>query len=348
MPRVNRREIFAQDEIQAFHLVNRCVRRTRLFGKEKKSGKDYSHRKQWIRERLEVLAGIFGLDILGFAVLSNHLHVIVRTRPDLVKAWSDDEVALRWWNLFPQRRNKDGSPAEPTDAELSHIRNNTSGMKEKRRRLSNVSWFMKCLTEPIAKRSNREDKVSGHFWEARYRAQPLLDEMAITACMAYVDLNPIRAGVAATPETSEFTSAKERISDRQDVSLVSPAAAKDQQIEHGERAGWLAPIPLDPPRKKVREKRASRRASNKGCLPMTLDEYLKLLDWTGRQLRRDEIGRIPEEFAPILDRLDCSTESWLDLVKNFRKRFRTEAGRAATLQSVSSIRRACRHANSSA
>ncbi len=348
MPRVNRREIFAQDEIQAFHLINRCVRRTRLFGKDKKSGKDYSHRKQWVRERLEVLAGIFGVDLLGFAVLSNHLHVVVRTRPDVVKAWSDDEVAQRWWNLFPQRRNKDGSPAEPTDAELSHIRNNTSGMKEKRRRLSNVSWFMKCLSEPIAKRSNREDKVSGHFWEARYRAQPLLDEMAITACMAYVDLNPIRAGIAATPETSEFTSAKERISDRQEVSLVSTAETKDQQIEHGEKSGWLAPIALDPPRKKVREKRTSRRASNKGCLPMALDEYLKLLDWTGRQLRRDKIGRIPEEFAPILDRLDCSTESWLDLVKNFRKRFRTEAGRAATLQSVSSIRRACRHANSSA
>ena len=81
---------------------------------------------------------------------------------------------------------------------------------------------------------------------------------------------------------------------------------------------------------------------------MTLDEYLKLLDWTGRQLRKDKVGRIPEEFSPILDRLDCSSESWLDLVKNFRKRFRTEAGRAATLQSVSSIRRACRRANSSA
>ncbi len=81
---------------------------------------------------------------------------------------------------------------------------------------------------------------------------------------------------------------------------------------------------------------------------MTLDEYLRLLDWTGRQLRKDKVGRIPVEFAPILDRLDCSGESWLDLVKNFRKRFRTEAGRALTLQSVSSVRRACRHANSSA
>lgn len=348
MPRVNRREIFADDEVQAFHLINRCVRRTYLCGKDRKSGKDYSHRKQWIRDRLEVLAGIFAVDILGFAVMSNHLHVVVRTRPDVVKTWSDDEVALRWWNLFPQRREKDGSPAEPTESELNHIRNDVSALKEKRRRLSNVSWFMKCLSEPIAKRGNREEEVSGHFWEARYKAQPLLDEMAIAACMAYVDLNPIRAGVASTPETSEFTSVQERIADRQSMTAVSTADAQDQRVEHGEHAGWLAPVALDPPRKKVREKQSSRRASNKGCLPMTLNQYLKLLDWTGRQLRRDKAGKIPAEFDPILERLDCSEESWLDLVKNFRKRFRMEAGRPATLQSVSSLRRACRHANSSA
>jgi len=85
-------------------------------------------------------------------------------------------------------------------------------------------------------------------------------------------------------------------------------------------------LTLDLPRKQVREKQSARRASNKGFLPMTLDLYLKLLDWTGRQLRKDKAGRIPAEFEAILERLDCSAESWLDLVQNFRKRFRTEAG----------------------
>ena len=105
MPRVNRTEMCASEEVQAFHLINRCVRRTYLCGKDRRSGKDYSHRKEWIRERLEELAGIFGIDVLGFAVLSNHLHVVVRTRPDVVREWSAAEVALRWWRLFPQRRN---------------------------------------------------------------------------------------------------------------------------------------------------------------------------------------------------------------------------------------------------
>jgi hypothetical protein len=266
----------------------------------------------------------------------------------VVKTWSDADVAVRWWNLFPQRREKNGSPAEPTESELNHIRNDASGLKEKRRRLSNVSWFMKCLSEPIAKRGNREEEVSGHFWEARYKVQPLLDEMAIAACMAYVDLNPIRAGIALTPETSDFTSVQERIVDRQSATEVFTTDSQDQRVEHGEHAGWLAPVALEPPRQKVRENQPSRRASNKGCLPMTLDQYLKLLDWTGRQLRKDKAGKIPTEFDPILERLDCSVESWLDLVQNFRKRFRTEAGLASSLQSVSSARRSRRHANSSA
>jgi len=360
MPRLNRTEICAAEEIQAFHLINRCVRRTYLCGRDRRSGKDYSHRKEWIRQRLEELAGIFALDVLGFTVLSNHLHVVVRTRPDVLKDWSDDEVALRWWRLFPQRRNGDGSPAEPTEFELNAIRNDTSGLREKRRRLKDISWFMRCLAEPIARRGNKDDNVSGRFWEGRFRAQLLLDETAITACMAYVDLNPIRAGIAETPETSDFTSVKDRIEDRAaaeaECSVASvqcsagisqrtndgspgemgnsrsnqiPSANRnryDDRVEHGDKAGWLAPIGLESPRKKVREKSTARRAGNKGCLPMSLDQYLQLLDWTGRQIRRDKVGRIPAECAPILERLECSAETWLDFVKNFRRRFRNAAG----------------------
>jgi len=144
---------------------------------------------------------------------------------------------------------------------------------------------MRCLAEPIARRGNLEDKVSGRFLGGRFRAQPLLDETAIVACMAYVDSNPIRAGIAETPETSDFTSVKERIEDRASAAEVSTSDAQDHRIEHGEKAGWLAPIPLEAKRNKVREKETDRRAGNKGCLPMSLDDYLELLDWTGRQFR---------------------------------------------------------------
>jgi hypothetical protein len=163
--------------------------------------------------------------------------------------------------------------------------------------------------------------------------------------MAYVDLNPIRAAVAQTPETSEFTSLHDRIADRQAATAARTTTAQETQAEHGPRAGWLAPIALEPPQKAPRDRRTTRRLSNRGCLFLSLDQYLQLVDWTGRQLRLDKPGQIPAQLAPILTRLDCSPETWLDLVKNFRRRFATEAGRPETLQTVSQLRRACRRSN---
>ncbi len=191
--------------------------------------------------------------------------------------------------------------------------------------------------------------------------------------MAYVDLNPIRAGIAAT---SDFTSVKERIEDRatagsqssvggaqrfenaeaavtlKGVSVVVPEMTSsldqnrfDAAIELGEKAGWLAPIALDPSRKKVREKVTTRRASNNGCLSMTLDQYLKLLVWTGRQIRANKVAAIPKDCAPILERLELNAETWLDMDKHFRKRFRNEASLPNARQSFRTFRRQIRSAS---
>jgi hypothetical protein len=345
MPRVNRREIFSETDVQVFHTISRCVRRNHLCGRDRRSGRDFSHRREWIRSRLEELAGIFAIETLGYALMANHMHLVIRTRPDIATTWSDDEVARRWWNLFPQRRTPTGLPEQPTPEELNHLKNSPAGLADKRRRLSSVSWFMKCISEPIAKRANREDEVTGHFWEARFKAQPLLDESAIAACMAYVDLNPIRAAVAQTPETSDFTSLHDRIADRQAATSARSTTAQETQTEHGPRAGWLAPIALEPPRRHSRDIHTTRRLSNRGCLFLSLDQYLQLVDWTGRQMRLDKPGQIPPHLEPILTRLDCSLETWLDLVKNFRRRFLTEAGRPETLQTVSQLRRSCRRSS---
>jgi REP element-mobilizing transposase RayT len=342
MPRVNRREIFSETDIQAFHVISRCVRRNHLCGHDRRSGRDYSHRREWIRSRLEELAGIFAVEVLAYALMENHMHLVIRTRPDVAQNWSDDEVALRWWLLFPQRRTPEGKPEEPTAEELSQLRASEAGLVEKRRRLSGVSWFMKCISEPIAKRANREDKVTGHFWEARFKAQPLLDETAVATCMAYVDLNPIRAAVAQAPEASEFTSVQDRIADRQAAASASSAAAQNAEPEAGPRAGWLAPIAIDPRGWQSRHETGTRRLTDQGCLSMSLDKYLQLIDWTGRQFRLDKPGRIPPHLDPILTRLECSLESWLDMIRNFSRRFVTEVGRPETLAIAQRLRRRCR------
>ena len=148
----------------------------------------------------------------------------------------------------------------------------------------------------------------------------LTDESAIAACMVYVDLNPVRAGLATTPEPRDFTSAQDRIADPKSADAVSTADAKDQRIEHGEKAGWLAPIELEPKRTKVRERSPSRRASNRRCVFMSLPEYLQLLDWTGRQVKPGKRGSVPKAAPPILDCLNVSAELWLQVVEQFGKR----------------------------
>jgi len=296
------------------------VRRGCLCGITELTGQTYEHRREWIRNRLEFLAGIFGIDILGFSVMSNHLHAILRNRPDIVKDWTDEEVVRRWWNLFSSCRNKDGSPAETAETDLKSLIADAKILVELRARLSSISWFMRCTSEVIARLANAEEKCSGRFLEGRFKSTILPDESAIAACLVYVDLNPVRAGIAATPEESDFTSAQERIADLKSADEVSTADAKDARIEHGQNAGWLAPVEFQPKRKKAHEKCSSRRASNKGSVFMSMAEYLELLDWTGRQVKPGKRETVARKVPRIPDRLNLSAELWLQTIAGFSKR----------------------------
>jgi REP element-mobilizing transposase RayT len=396
-------DVIALDEIAVYHCVNRCVRRAYLCGRDGVTGQSFEHRREWIRARLEFLAGQFAIEVLGFAVMSNHLHVILRGRPDVVAAWTDDDVARRWWMIFPQRRDEQCGPAEPTAADLAMLQL-PERLATFRRRLCDVSWFMRCLAEPIARRANREDQCSGRFWEGRFKCQPLLDEAAIAACSVYVDLNPIRAGIASTPECSEYTSAHERIhaaepraarpakspkqsrkgqaagrghgsSERQqrDVDGGGRNPSRDTNAGRstaapGPRDGWLSPVELNERSSGIVPNKAqhgtvtipcgggagsfekgeranlratskgpsdptppTRRASHRGFLPMSERQYLELLDWTGRQVRRDKRGAIPADVAPLFDRLQLSRETWVETVQHFGRWFRRAAGRPSSL-----------------
>ena len=176
MPRKPRYEVADPSEVQVFHAIQRCVRRAFLCD-DPVSGQSFEHRRRWIRDRLEMLASVFGIDCLTYTVLSNHLHLVLRSRPDVVAQWSDQEVARRWLKLFPNRRKKDGSPEEPTKPEIDMIVNQDDVLAERRRRLSDISWWMRCTAENIARRANREDECTGRFWNRPMPCVKTLDWM---------------------------------------------------------------------------------------------------------------------------------------------------------------------------
>ena len=364
MPRTPRKFVFDPAEVGVYHCVNRCVRRAFLCGTDAHTGKCYEHRKDALQQRLEFLAGQFAVDVLGFAIMSNHIHLVARTRPDIVGEWSDEEVARRWWNVFPKRKNKDGTPAVPTDFELLTITAVPDRLAEIRRRLSSISWFMRCLVEPIARQANREDQASGRFWQGRFFSQKLLDDAALLACLAYVDLNLVRAGIAETPEASQYTSVYERVqalktpatdAAPEPVPNISDKYVIPAQVEGAVEAGskaagavaakstsraeWLSPFELSEAAAVAPVPAA--RASNKGCLAMPFAEYLQILDWTGRVWRSDKRCAIPDGLAPILDRLALTDESWMNLVSDFRRKFRRAAGTPESMKKEAE-KRGCR------
>lgn len=269
--------------------------------------------------------------------------------------------------LCPERRDKDGKSEAPSESELNHIRNDKAKLKVVRSRLSDISWWMRLLSQNIAQRANKEDGEVGKFFQARYRAVRLLDETAILACAAYVDLNPIRAAMADTIEGSDFTSAQKRCCDMQakfsvasvqcavnedttdedggDVQVGDPARRESRVGDTGYNGGrHLAPVELPGGSSTTGpcvHKRGAR-CSNKGFLRISTADYLSLLDWTARQIRLDKRGATPKQFAPLFDRLGISAEIWCRLVKDFGKLFSVVAGQPQRIdehRSKSSSRR---------
>jgi REP element-mobilizing transposase RayT len=330
-------------QIQIFHCIHRCVRRARLCGNDPVTEKCFEHRRKWIRQRSEFLSSVFAVDCLTYTVLSNHLHLVLRNRPDVVERWSDEQIARKWLQLYPKRKCDDGSAEEPNRVEIDSIMHDQERVKTLRGRLSDISWYMKSLAEKIARQSNGEDQVTGHFWESRFKAQALLDEASVLACAAYVDLNPIRAALAETLEESEFTGAKDRIDDL--ISSKPQPNVSDHQWERSvacTRSGWMSPIEIDERTDRlgadVCEGDSPRRGSDKGFLPISLRAYLELVDWTGREVVAGKRGAVPKHLKPILERLGLQPKSWCTLIVNFGSLFRRAVGRLPSMDAETSRR----------
>jgi len=345
MARLARSEVFDPDEVAIGHFYNRTTRRCFLMGEDPISGKNFDHRKVWIEEYLRELAGAMGVDLLGFAILSNHFHLILRSRPDVVATWDDQEVARRWLMLCPQRRGPDGSPMTPTQPEIHSIAGCPIRRAEIRKRLSSFSWWMRLLCQRVAMRANREEQENGRFFQDRYKATRLADEASLLACAAYVDLNLIRAAMSETLETSDHTSVQRRIE------TLSQDSAEVAAVEANETEGaderetpstpekpdrFLSPLSIDESSDPIGPcaSESGERCSDKGFLALPIEDYLELLDWTARQVVPGKRGSTPSSLPPVLARLGLDAACWCELVSDFGRLFCSVAGRPECVDSM--------------
>ena len=295
------------DSTPYYHCICRCVRRAFLCGKDHYSGQDYEHRRQWVVDRLAVLAEVFAIDLCAYAVMSNHYHLVLRINQKKAMAWSDQEVAERWMQLFSGplivKRWIKGQTEEGESLKALEI------IGQWRERLHDLGWFMKCLNEYLARRANEEDCCKGRFWESRYKCQALLDEKALLQCMAYVDLNPVRADMARTPEQSDYTSVQQRAR-----KLAGSQCAKQPVL-----------LPM------VDAETIDADDDHTLCRFRLMD-YLELVDCTGRAVRDDRRGSISGQAIKILDRLGIDEKVWLSHMRPRKQRHPVAVGALARLR----------------
>jgi REP element-mobilizing transposase RayT len=297
-----------------YHCVTRCVRRAFLLGEGPLPGEEALNRKEWIERRLQELVEIFAVSVGGFSVLDNHLHLLVRLDPHVAAGWSDEEVVRRWGRLFPPR-DKSRQPLSVSDDWVQWRLKDVPWLATARERLQSLSWFMKCLKEPLSRLANRQDKTRGAFFEERFKSVAILDEESLLATCAYIDLNPVAAGIVEVPEASPHTSVTTRVEHVKAQGRTGDLEAAKQGSVAGSAASagleetvWLCPI----------EDRRALDSPREGMLEgFSLGNYLLLVDYTGR-LFRDGKALISAELSGILERLGSSVESWRARLEKLR------------------------------
>jgi REP element-mobilizing transposase RayT len=302
-----------------------------LCGEDRFSGKNFDHRRGWIAERIKQLAAIFAIDVAAYAVMSNHYHIVVRIDRERALDWSVEEVLRRWKELFSGQllvtRYLSAARAEMTGAEIAKVE---ALAETYRARLHDLSWFMRTLNEYIARQANAEDGAKGRFWEGRFKSQALLDEKALLAAMAYVDLNPVRAGIAETPEASDHTSIQERVgglpesaeskSRSEDSTPAKDLGAAALNVEGLRAEKEVQPLP------QAQLMPFDATAQTPWAVPFAFEDYLELVDWTGRALRSDKRGHVAARQPKILDRMGIDGERFISYAERLLKEFGTVVG----------------------
>ncbi|MEE4243899.1 MAG: hypothetical protein V2I33_00725 [Kangiellaceae bacterium] len=311
-----RKDIISEGVAGFYHCYNRCVRRAYLCGIDDETGKDYSHRKQWLVNQIKVMSKCFAIDVYAYAIMDNHYHIVLYVNPDEANSWTDLDVVERWLNVYPSKINQPEN-ATKRKARIQALLDDKEQLQELRKRLASVSWFMARLNEPLAKLSNQEDCVNGRFWQGRFESQALLDEAAVISCMAYVDLNPVRAAITQKLEASKYTSIKQRIDESPSAESLSNSIGN--VFDRQKPSNQHAPISA-----------------------ITLAEYIQLTEWAGQAIVHTNKAPIPTHISPILERLNVQRNHWLNQVRRLGESYTTAIGSIDRLRErAERIRKRC-------
>lgn len=328
--------IVSNEFVGIYHCLSRCVRRAFLCGFDPLTGKSFNHRRRYINKRIKDLAIHFCLKIISSNVQSNHLHIIIKADPSASAHLHPQDVVRRWRRIFPLQRDHNGNPLELSDDELLREMANTDRVNLWRSQLVDLSWFMRCVKEPIARMANKEDGCKGHFWEGRFKCLRIEDDAALLACMAYVELNPIRAGEVDRPEYCDFSSIKDRIiaykARRKQQLAKDYVKAMDSDVEgrrmmqwalrESKQDQWLCPL------EEIFE------GWNGYSGGISEEHFLELVDWTGRKMRDQDAGHIPAHLAQILERMEVDLDNWVRAVEGYGGLFHVIAGKARRLREL--------------
>lgn len=286
---IRRSELIDNENGGYYHLMTRCVRRAFLCGDDEETGINYDYRREWIENRILEMAKYFAVEVYAYAVMHNHYHLVVYVDPKAPEQWSDLEVAERWLNVFPGRYNHPKFKTQRAYRIQAMVKDKLL-MDTYRERLGNLSWLMRRINEPLAKMANAEDFCKGHFWESRFKSQALLDEGAALTCMAYVDLNPIRAGIATSLPDSHHTSIKKRLSTISDEALQSTVQSIAGQVKNR-------------------------------TMVLKLKDYIELVEWTGQAIVYPNRARLPYHLTSTFEALNLNQTNWLNQVQHFGSRY---------------------------
>jgi hypothetical protein len=284
-----RSELIPESGHGVFHLVTRCVRRERLL--------DRGDRKTWLARGLAGWLRHMGIDLLAYAIMGNHLHLVVRLRPDIVAGWTSVECARHALAVLPVRSGPGLEPLTVTPALIGRYADNADWLSEQRQRLASPSWLMRLVKQEIARRANAEDGCTGHFWENRFASVALLDWAATLACMVYVDLNPLRARMVDDPAESLFTSIRHR------VARVRTGVRSDAEAEDRELGAQLIAMPQCAPPNPITWAQ-ERWTISEG-------DYLDLVDETARRIVPGKRGALAAAALPLVQRLGIESDAWI-------------------------------------